>query len=229
MELNQWFESSAGNQLAFHIKKILKPILPSLFGSNLLQLGIEEHGAWLDSSLIKHKFICTPYQEQTSCSVVSSMYELPFDEESIDVIFCPFSIELLNYRMSFLCEIDRILSANGHIIFCGINPYSLWGLSKMLPKNNSFPIWHTKLTSANSVKKDLTNLSYSIVKTTNFIYWPPGTTSSFVQRFYENLGRMILPFPTGLYMFANYFLKDFIRKKKFFLLLKNLGQHKNYL
>ena len=107
-ELNQWFKESNGQRLALHINRALSPVLESLAGDVILQFGIEEHGLWLSGSSINKQLIALPFQNNKKSSVIISMYELPFDENSIDVIFCPFTMELLHHQSSFffsyLCD-----------------------------------------------------------------------------------------------------------------------------
>ncbi len=199
-ELNQWFKKSKGQRLAFHINRVLSPVLENLTGDVLLQFGIEEHCSWLDSSPINKQLISLPFQGDNKSSVVASMYELPFDENSIDVIFCPFTMELLHHQTSFLCEVDRVLSPNGHVIFCGVNPCSLWGVPRLWHHKSKFSVWGSGLISSGSLRNKLANFSFVVDDVKHFVFWPPFIKHLFAERFYEQMGRMILPFPSGLYL-----------------------------
>lgn len=170
----------------------------SLKGDVFLQLGIEEHESWLMTSDIDKKLVCLPFEGKNKASIIASMYELPFETSSVDLIFCPFTLNLLTHRASFLNEVDRILSPNGNIVFCGINPFSLWGLSKYFGcLANEFD-----LVSVHSIRKDLSSLGYVINEVNRFLYWPPFVKSMLWERIFEKVGQMVLPYPAGFYLLS---------------------------
>lgn len=199
-ELDQWFKESKGQRLAGDIKRAISPVLETLFGDVLVQFGIGEHLSWLSNSPINKQLISMPFQGNKKASIVASMYELPFEENSVDVIFCPFTMELLHHKTSFLCEVDRILSPNGHVIFCGVNPFSFWGLPRLWHPKSKFSVWDSGLVCSSSLKRQLANFSFVIKESKYFVYWPPCIKKTFVENIYEQMGRLILPFPAGLYL-----------------------------
>lgn len=201
-DLNLWFATNRGKRLAKDISQRLTSCWSDISGQRLLQLGISEQQNWLNSSAIDKKMILLPYQTNSNCTVVSSLYELPIESASIDLIFCPFVMEIIHHKMSFLCEADRILAADGQIIFCGVNPISLWGLPRLWRQRSLFPLWRIGLYSMNKLSGDLQRLGYSIEMSLRFGYWPPCVNQAYYQRFFEYMGRMILPFPSNFYLLS---------------------------
>lgn len=197
-ELNQWFLSEQGISLARALKTSSQSILSHVKGNTFLQLGIEEHETWLANNEIIKTFICLPFQGKHKASVISSLYELPFETSSIDVIFCPFTLNLLDHKLSFLSEVNRVLSDNGSVIFAGINPFSFWGLPHQWCGASKM----REFVSVYQLRKLLFDLEYSIKDIKHFVYWPPFVSSVFFERLYEKVGQMLLPYPAGFYLLS---------------------------
>ncbi len=196
--LNQWFKTNQGERLSHYIGVTLALVLKDLSGKTLLQLGIEEHNAWLSSSPINKKVICLPFQGKQKPSVIASMYQLPFDSGSMDVIFCPFFFNALLHKHSLFSEIDRVLTPHGHVIICGLNPFSWWGL----PSVSHQPLQGLGPVRAHVLRKSLYNLGYSVDDVHRFVYWPPFIKHIFFERLFEKMGQMILPSPAGFYLLS---------------------------
>ena len=197
-ELNNFFLEEQGARLALYMKNAMNPIFSSFKGERLLQLGIEEHQAWLADINIEKKIVCLPYKGKNKASVISSLYELPFETASIDVVFCPFTLNLLHHKLSFLSELDRVLTHNGHLVFCGINPCSWWGINYL----RGYAPHMYELVNTQTLRKKLVDLDYIINEVSHFTYWPPFVKSLFMERLYETVGQMLLPYPTGLYLLS---------------------------
>lgn len=198
--LNLWFRTSTGIKLACQIESVLGNVIKNLRGDRLLQVGIEQHQFWLQASPIPQQYCVLPFEAKKSGTVVASLYELPFDTASMDVVFCPFTLELLDHDHSFLKEITRVLSHQGHLIFCGVNPWSMWGMPALWKKNSSFSVWQTGLYGSGKLLRNLLKLGYHKISEQHFCYWPPCVTHSLMLAVFENIGSMLLPFPGGHYL-----------------------------
>lgn len=75
--------------------------------------------------------IITDYLEQTS-SVVGQGYELPFVNESFDVILLPHILEIADKPFAVLKEAYRVLTVHGTLLIIGFNRLSLWGILSFL-------------------------------------------------------------------------------------------------
>lgn len=199
-QLNTWFGTARGQRLANVFKRHLEVALPTCHGERLLQVGIAEQQNWLANSPVKTKLWLTPFYMDNPQLMVSSLYELPIQTNSIDVALCPLTLELLSYPLSLISELDRILSASGEIIFIGVNPISLWGLPRLWRQPSNFAVWQSHVFSMSRLNKVMRGYGYSIEWHHRFGYSPPCVMTDRTQRFFESFGRMILPFPTGFYM-----------------------------
>ena len=66
-------------------------------------------------------------------SKVSYMSSL-WHRGSIDLVILPHILECIDNPRQLLAEACRIIKPEGHIIICGFNPHSLWGLKKIMGK-----------------------------------------------------------------------------------------------
>ena len=197
---NNYFFTRHGRFLAKEIKKNLQLILPSLPGERLLQLGIEEHSDWLHSSKIDKKIVLLPYKDTQQCSAHTSMYDLPLTTHSIDVALCPFTLEILDNELSFISEVDRVLTENGLIVFIGVNPVSLWGAARFIGSPAFYGKHYLSFSRANRVINLCLNFGYRLKHLSRFCYWPPCVKHDSSRRFFEAMGKMILPFPANFYL-----------------------------
>ena len=63
----------------------------------------------------------------TLCAPLDS---LPFRSDSIDAIFLPHTLELVEDPYAVLREAERVLCAEGCLMICGFNPLSGWGVRR---------------------------------------------------------------------------------------------------
>jgi SAM-dependent methyltransferase len=63
----------------------------------------------------------------TLCAPLDS---LPLRSDSIDAIFLPHTLELVEDPYAVLREAERVLCAEGCLMICGFNPFSGWGVRR---------------------------------------------------------------------------------------------------
>jgi SAM-dependent methyltransferase len=56
---------------------------------------------------------------------------LPFRSDSIDAIFLPHTLELVEDPYAVLREAERVLTGEGCLMICGFNPFSGWGARRL--------------------------------------------------------------------------------------------------
>ena len=60
--------------------------------------------------------------------------ELPFANESIDLVVLPHVLEFATDPHQILREVDRVLRPEGRLVIAGFNPASLWGVRQYLSR-----------------------------------------------------------------------------------------------
>jgi SAM-dependent methyltransferase len=125
-----WFEGPLGTRVLREEAALAPLALDDVFGFELLQVG-----AWgparhlLDGARTQHTILAAP-QMSPGVTVCSPLDSLPFRSDSIDAIFLPHTLELVEDPYAVLREAERVLCADGCLMICGFNPFSGWGLRR---------------------------------------------------------------------------------------------------
>ncbi len=104
--------------------------LDNVFGFELLQVG-----AWgpahhlLDGARTQHTTLLAP-EEFPGVTLCAPLDSLPFRSDSIDAIFLPHTLELVEDPYAVLREAERVLTGEGCLMICGFNPFSGWGVRR---------------------------------------------------------------------------------------------------
>jgi SAM-dependent methyltransferase len=125
-----WFEGPLGARVLREEAALAPLALDDVFGFELLQVG-----AWgparhlLDGARTQHTTLVAPEMGPgvTLCAPLDS---LPFRSDSVDGIFLPHTLELMEDPYAVLREAERVLVAEGCLMICGFNPFSGWGVRR---------------------------------------------------------------------------------------------------
>jgi SAM-dependent methyltransferase len=126
-----WFDSPVGGRVLREETALARHALDDVFGFELLQVG-----AWgparhlLGGARTQHTTLLAPAPGAgvTLCAPLTS---LPFASDSIDAIFLPHTLELVEDPYAVLREAERVLCAEGCLLICGFNPWSGWGARRL--------------------------------------------------------------------------------------------------
>ena len=137
--LNRWFTSVLGHALLVAEKHWLAKHLPLMTGNVALQIGVTTD--WLEASPIKKRFIL--FEEGVTLGpedgVQVDFRALPLTPSSIDFMLVTHIMEGLPNPQSFLEEIYQALAPDGKLVIFSLNPYSLWGIQRVIDKNAKLP------------------------------------------------------------------------------------------
>ena len=100
-------------------------------------------------------------QPFTKEKLLTSQY-LNYDNESVDLVILPFTLDWHADPHHILREVERILVNEGRLIIFGLNPYSLWSLRNKISRFPYLPIPNKKLISLQKTKDWLQLLSFEI-------------------------------------------------------------------
>ena len=132
--VSEWFEGPLGGRVLREEAALAPLALEDVFGFELLQVG-----AWgparhlLDGARTQHTTLVAP--EMTSgATLCAPLDSLPFRSDSIDAIFLPHTLELVEDPYAVLREAERVLCAEGCLMICGFNPFSGWGVRRVFAK-----------------------------------------------------------------------------------------------
>ncbi len=204
-KLHGWFTSRLGQGLLVLEKQHMHHALNRLFGYHLVQLGRYTETDLLESSRITHKVVLDLYRNDTEdgySHVLSSCDSLPIASDSLDVVVLPHALEFEQSPHQILRETGRILIGEGHVVILGFNPWSLWGLWRLLLAWRDEPPWNGHFISLPRIKDWLTLLDFEIVHVEHFYFRPPVQHQTVVKflGFMEKMGRYAWSFFGGAYI-----------------------------
>jgi SAM-dependent methyltransferase len=129
-----WFETPLGKRVVREEALVARAALEDVFGFDLLQIGHwGSDGFLLSGARTQH---CTVVAETIAGAVTLSaqLDALPFASDSIDAVLLPHTLELVDDPYAVLREAERVLRPEGTLMICGFNPWSGWGLRRLLAR-----------------------------------------------------------------------------------------------
>lgn len=204
--LNEWYFTSPGKALGKAEKICLDKILSGIVGDYLLELGAFVDISSLSINGIQNSIYLAAEIDPDSPKeifVCGNHYELPFFNDTIDAVLATHLIEFVDNPYLALEEIFHTLVPSGKLIIIGFNPYSLWGLSKLIKGKGlgSIP-WCGRFVNSWRLRSWLLQLGFSILEYKTFYFRPPLKNSFFLKccNFFEKLGKFIFPYFGGCYV-----------------------------
>jgi SAM-dependent methyltransferase len=128
--MRQWFDTPPGRYLLAWERAEFDRAVADIFGFHALQLGVPEIDA-LASNRMPHRWLALsapPQDGKHPPALVTDFAALPFEENSLDLVVLPHSLELNVDPHATLREVERVLVPEGKAVICCLNPASLWGL-----------------------------------------------------------------------------------------------------
>jgi len=136
-----WFEGPLGARVLREEAALAPLALDDVFGFELLQVG-----AWgparhlLDGARTQHTTLVAP-EMSLGVTLCAPLDSLPFRSDSIDAIFLPHTLELVEDPYAVLREAERVLCAEGCLMICGFNPFSGWGIRRAFARCVGRPVF----------------------------------------------------------------------------------------
>ncbi|MGA2841516.1 MAG: methyltransferase domain-containing protein [Steroidobacteraceae bacterium] len=127
----EWFDSPLGARVLREEAALAQVALDDVFGFELLQVGtwgLSQH--LLRAARTQHTTLLAP-ELTAGVTLCAPLASLPFSSDSIDAIFLPHTLELVEDPYAVLREAERVLCAEGCLMICGFNPFSGWGARRV--------------------------------------------------------------------------------------------------
>lgn len=128
-----WLLSPPGQYILQSEQLLFNQAVSDVFGYHALQIGLPQMNTLLESR-ISLKLMLLPQGVSKSAGdlpyqqIEGIPEELPFANQSIDLVILPHVLEFANDPHQILREVDRVLIPEGRVVISGFNPVSLWGL-----------------------------------------------------------------------------------------------------
>src|ERR1700735_2255466 len=136
-----WFEGPLGARVLREEAALAPLALDDVFGFELLQGGAARPARHLlDGARTQHTTLVAP-EIGSGVTLCAPLDSLPFRSDSIDAIFLPHTLELVEDPYAVLREAERVLCAEGCLMICGFNPFSGWGVRRAFAKYIGRPVF----------------------------------------------------------------------------------------
>ncbi|MBT8139134.1 MAG: class I SAM-dependent methyltransferase [Gammaproteobacteria bacterium] len=206
-----FLESELGQALLDIERPHIEARLSRLVGNNCLQLSVQRGALLCPLERFSHliRLGYAPSAEpRRQDSVWADYDELPVASDCVDVAVLHHVLEFSSEPHQLLREANRTLTAGGHLLIAGFNPYSLWPLYRRLyhwrngERATSNKVQRLNLGSQQSIGQGrladwLSVLNYDVLEEQHLFYRPPLNSARWLGRlqFCERWGRYShLPF-----------------------------------
>lgn len=203
---NAWFETLYGEYIVNTEAGLLGQWLSQLFGYRMLLLGtrLQVWDCCAQRGHIRQRIWMNHSDavDQLQCDILTSMSALPVKSDSIDLVVLFHALDRAEDPRRLIREVERILIPEGRVIIFGFNPYSLFGVWRLLGRRNSPEemCGHLKV-GCRQLKAWLSLLGMEVEQQKYFAYRPPLKNRSGLERsaFLERIGGTIWPHSGAVY------------------------------
>ncbi len=207
-QLRRWYGEPLGQMLLHREQEMVGKLLPGLFGYHLLQLGDVLGDGLLQASRIPHSMVMAeelPLSKQDSPQLEylqGRAGQLPLASDSLDVVLLPHLLEFEGEPHQVLREVERVLIPEGHLVLLCFNPWSLFGLRRMLQGWRDDSPWSGHFYTPMRLKDWLSLLGFDTVLLHHYFFRPPLQHPSTMARLtrMESLGQRLWSPLGGAYM-----------------------------
>ncbi|OGT77559.1 MAG: hypothetical protein A3I78_11970 [Gammaproteobacteria bacterium RIFCSPLOWO2_02_FULL_56_15] len=200
-----WYESPLGMDLLEMEREIADRAVANLFGYYIVQMGCLGHGSLMRNSRIASRI--TVHLGDVSLAgedagFVCSADSLAIASDSIDVVIMPNVLEYANNPHRVLREVERVLIGDGHLVIIGFNPWSLWGLARIMLAWRDVPPWSGRFYGISRIRDWLSLLDFEVLVIERFFFRPPLQERRLMKHlsFLEKLGKYCWPWFGGIYL-----------------------------
>ena len=173
--LREWFADILGTALLEQEQTALDAILQDLFGYYLLQLGWVVPRDILAESRIRMRMVMDvdPPQGMDYPHAVAVPEMVPVQGDSLDVVVLQHTLEFARDPHEVLREVDRMLIPEGHVIIVAFNPWSLWGVWRLVRRRSRRFPWCGRFLSVTRMKDWMGLLGFDTVQVVPVFFRPP--------------------------------------------------------
>ena len=177
--LPDWFNTSLGKYLLDKELALYDKASADIFGFNSVQLGLPE----IDFIRANRMPFRIKLDADKQALIRSRLHELPLATQSIDLVALPHVFEFSHQPHQILREVERILMPEGQVLISVFNPWSLWGIRRLLDKNQGDYPWCGRFISLPRIKDWLALLGFDVIAGRVCCYAPPCNSAKWRHRF----------------------------------------------
>lgn len=171
---SDWAGTYLGRLILEQETELVNQLLPRRYYPVAVQLGPAVMNC-LDrlSSRVKVFVDSTSGGDAPPHRVLSDWGYLPFGARSVDLLVLPHTLEFAEDPHHVLREIHEVVVPEGHLVVCGFNPVSSWGMVRAVRKWTGRPPWQGNRFRVHRVQDWLSVLGFELVAAKMGFYRPP--------------------------------------------------------
>lgn len=195
--MHEWFATPLGSHLLGEELKYFDRELADVFGFNAIQFGLPQYD-FLRANRMPFQCVAGP---QGPVDLRAELCSLPIQTAAADLVVLPHTLEFSGNPHQVLREVSRILMPEGHVVICGFNPWSLWGLRRMRRRSRRHAPWAGQFINLPRLKDWMALLGFELTAGKMGCYVPPFASEKWLGRFHfmEAAGDRWWPFAGGIY------------------------------
>jgi SAM-dependent methyltransferase len=197
LNLEDWFATPQGAYVLNWEMARVDQVVADIFGYYAVQVGLPGID-FLRASRVTSRLTASL---RGTPSVVADAHELPFENESLDLVVLPHLLEFSSEPHQILREVERVLRPEGQVVILCFNPVSLWGVKKLFAAPPHAP-WSGEFVSVLRMKDWLKLLNFEMRGGRFGCYRPPYTSEKWLGRlgFLEHAGDRWWPVAGAVYL-----------------------------
>ena len=195
-DIVSWFDTPLGEYLLQREREYFDRIVADRFGYNALQIGM----APFDLLRACRIPLRCRVGLQGDVGLIADARDLPIATASVDLVLLPHVLEFAEHPHQILREVHRVLMPEGHVVISCFNPWSLWGVGRLVRRKHGFP-WDGRFINLPRMKDWLALLGLEVIAGQMSCYAPPFRQEKWLQRFQfmEAAGDRWWPIAGGVY------------------------------
>jgi SAM-dependent methyltransferase len=163
----EWRHEKVAQSLWGREKETLAHVMPDMYGHHLLQYSTFNESVVTSTTLRHHYFA----SHLPNSQLIIDYEALPFRDNSMDCVVGHHILDHQPETHQCLREAARIVVPNGYLVIIGFNPFSTWGLSRLLGRYSLAPKGH--YISQSRLLDWLTLLGFRVEHISGLQYAPP--------------------------------------------------------
>lgn len=139
--MTNWFDTPLGRRVLQEETIVAREAMEDVFGFDLLQVGPWGPGrGLLQAARTQHTTLVGEHAAR-GVTLQAQLAALPLAADCVDAVLLPHTLELVDDPYAVLREAERILRPEGSLLICCFNPYSGWGLRRILARRFDRPVF----------------------------------------------------------------------------------------
>ena len=155
-----WLQTALGSALLAQESRLVEESFDGIFGEQCLQLGLwGDRQTFLRHSRTQRKWLIDegsvgatelegtaefvgaassrdrgkmPLPQDQAPAAIGHFHRLPVQDSSVDCVLLPHVLDYSDRPHAILREVDRVLTAHGHLAILGFKPGGLWGVRRLV-------------------------------------------------------------------------------------------------